>query len=68
MRKVIYLVVLAIVVTFTACETKKVEETTTIEETTDATDMAETTAAPIDTAGIKADTLLTSKDSAVEQK
>ncbi|MFB9863305.1 hypothetical protein [Rufibacter immobilis] len=46
--------------TFSACETKQAQETTTIptvEEATNATDVAETTASPIDTIGMPSDSL-----------
>ncbi len=46
---------------FSACEPKKMESTATLEEASDATDIAETTAAPLDT-------LTTAGDSVEVQK
>lgn len=47
---------------FTACDSKKADEasaSTTTEEAINATDIAETTASPIDTQGVLVDTLAT---------
>ncbi|MBC3540493.1 hypothetical protein ACFSC6_11445 [Rufibacter sediminis] len=52
----------AVLLTFSACSSKEAEETPissseTIEESTNATDVAETTAAPIDSTGLSRDSV-----------
>ncbi|ALI99256.1 hypothetical protein [Rufibacter tibetensis] len=60
MRTVFPVVAAAVMLVFSACEANQSQETssaTTLEEAANATDIAETTAAPIDTAAYKTDSL-----------
>ncbi|WP_192825118.1 hypothetical protein [Rufibacter sp. LB8] len=61
MRRVVVLLAVVGIMGFSACEPKKMESTATLEEASDATDIAETTAAPLDT-------LTTAGDSVEVQK
>jgi len=57
MKNVIILMAVVSLTVFTACEPKTGEETTIVETPTNATDIAETTAVPIDTTGLTLDSL-----------
>jgi hypothetical protein len=60
MKRVLPLVAVAVLISFSACEPKPAEETnpnTALDDTTNATDIAETTASPVDTAGLFQDSL-----------
>ncbi|AKQ47296.1 hypothetical protein TH63_19270 [Rufibacter radiotolerans] len=62
MRTILTLIAAAGFMAFTACDSKKADEasaSTTTEEAINATDIAETTASPIDTQGVLVDTLAT---------
>lgn len=59
MRNVVYLLAVAGVITFTGCSAKNADETSTpsVEDATSATDIAETMASPVDTAGVLPDSV-----------
>ncbi|WP_207436211.1 hypothetical protein [Sabulibacter ruber] len=62
MRTVLSFVAVAGLLAFSACDSKETQETAspaTLEDATNATDIAETTAAPIDTAGVLSDSVST---------
>ncbi|KAA3440717.1 hypothetical protein [Rufibacter hautae] len=66
MRTLFTVVAAAVLLSFSACESKEAQETeaptsATMEDATTATDVAETTAAPIDTTGLGTDSLSTEK-------
>ncbi|GAB2551950.1 hypothetical protein [Rufibacter soli] len=62
MRTILTLIAAVGILSFSACNSKKADEAaapTTTEEAVNATDIAETTASPIDTQGVLLDTLST---------
>ncbi|WP_205503492.1 hypothetical protein [Rufibacter psychrotolerans] len=57
MRSFFSLVAVAGILALSACDTRPTQEAISVEDATTATDIAETTASPLDTAGVLQDTV-----------
>lgn len=72
MRKTFCVMIAAGMICFSACDSKQSTDSAnvspTLEEATSATDIAETTASPIDTAGVLRDTLVADTSKIVPQQ